>query len=311
MIVCRDFKELKACESPVYWAMGMFDGVHVGHAAVIDAAVRAAREAAGVAAVLTFARHPLSCVRPERAPAGITPTQHEKLSLLEQLGVELTLMPEFTPALASMSPTEFIKTLCDSCRVAGLCVGQDWRFGRERAGDVNTLRALGERFHFKTTVVADVTVGGDRVSSTRIRAAVQGADFAAASQLLGRPYVWRGTVIRGRALARELGFPTANVNLDCDLLPPLGVYVARIRAGGAEYGGVVNVGVRPTVDEEANQVVLEAHLFGEPGDLYGQELEVEPLLFLREERKFPTVADLRNQLSKDVQMAADALNRGL
>ncbi len=310
MIVCRELNTPLNLTRPVYWALGMCDGVHVGHAAVIAAAVKAARENDGCAAVLTFSSHPLSCVRPESVPDAITPTEEEKLALLEQPGVELTLMPAFTPALAQLSPEQFIRSLCDVCRVAGVAVGEDWRFGRDRAGDVHTLRMLGERYGFQVNVVPDVMVGGSRVSSTRIRRAVHEADFNAARELLGRPYGWRGEVVHGKALAHKLGFPTANVKPACSLLPPLGVYVVRARVRGAEYGGVANLGVCPTVDAAA-EVRLETHLFGEPGDIYGCELQVEPLLFLREERKFPSVDALQSQLKLDVQMAKDALNSGL
>ncbi len=310
MIVCRELNTPLTLTRPVYWAMGMFDGVHVGHAAVISAAVQAAREHDACAAVLTFSSHPLSCVRPDCAPDAITPAEEEKLALLERLGVELTLMPPFTPALAALSPEQFIRSLCHVCRVAGIAVGTDWRFGRDRAGDVNTLKTLGDQFGFKVDVVPDVMVGGQRVSSTRIRRAVHEADFRTARELLGRPYGWHGPVVHGKALAHKLGFPTANVKPECGLLPPLGVYVVRARVDGAEYGGVANLGVCPTVESGA-EVRLETHLFGQPGDIYGQDLQVEPLLFLREERKFPSVEALQKQLNLDAQMARDALKSGL
>lgn len=307
MVIYQEFRELKEISSPVHWAMGMFDGLHVGHAAVIGAAVEGAARQGGIPAVLTFSRHPMTHVRPERVPAAIMPVDREKFALLEDMGVRLVLNLEFSAALASMSPEEFIGELCSCCRVAEIAVGEDWHFGRDRAGDVGTLRRLGERYGFAVTAVPPVLHAGERVSSTRIRETVKSGDFSQAARLLGRPYHWEGNVIHGRQLGRLLDYPTANVKPGCELLPPHGVYAVRARVNGIQYGGMANLGVRPTVEHEGGELLLETHLFGQPGDIYGAYLEVEPVRFLRPETKFPSLDALKDQLALDAENAAEVL----
>lgn len=307
MVVYREFEELKAVAFPVHWAMGMFDGLHVGHAAVVAAAVEGARHDGGIPAVLTFRRHPLARVRPESAPLSIMPKEEEKFSLLEEMGVKVVLNLEFSARLASMSPEEFVRELCSSCRVAEIAVGEDWHFGRGRAGDVETLRMLSHRYGFRVAAVPPVLRDGERVSSTRIREAVKRGDFPLVSGMLGHSYRWKGPVIYGRQLGRRLEYPTANMKPDVDLLPPYGVYAVRARVNGVEYGGVANLGVRPTVEEQEGELLLETHLFGKPGNIYGLELEVEPVRFLRAEAKFPSLDALKDQLALDARAAAEVL----
>ena len=309
MVIYREFKELKGVSSPVHWAMGMFDGLHLGHAGVIAAAVEGAARDGGIAAVLTFRTHPLARVRPESVPPAIMAGDAEKFALMEELGVKMVLTLEFSSRLASMSPEEFIRELCASCRVAEIAVGEDWHFGRGRAGDVETLRLLSGRYGFRVTAVPPILRDGERVSSTRIREAVRAADFLQAAGMLGRPYRWRGPVIHGRQLGRLLDYPTANMKPGCGLQPPHGVYAVRARVNGAEYGGVANLGVRPTVEGEGGELLLETHLFGQPGDIYGQEMEVVPVRFLRAETKFPSLEELKSQLALDAAQAAEVLRR--
>lgn len=307
MIVCRDFQDLRSLKAPVHWAMGMFDGLHTGHAAVVAAAVEGAAREGGVPAVLTFRTHPLAHVRPESAPEAIMAGEEEKLALLEGMGVRAVLSLEFSARLASMTPGEFIHSLCSNCLVAEIAVGEDWHFGRGRAGDVGTLKEFGAKYDFTVTAVPPVLWNGERVSSTRIREAVKKADFGAATAMLGRPYRWRGEVIHGRMLARMLDYPTANMKPGLALLPPNGVYAVRASVNGAKYGGVANLGVRPTVEGEGGALLLETHLFGLPGDIYSAWLEVEPVRFLRPEKKFPSLDALKEQLKCDARDAAEAL----
>ena len=283
MVIYREFKELKGVSSPVHWAMGMFDGLHLGHAGVIAAAVEGAARDGGIAAVLTFRTHPLARVRPESVPPAIMAVDAEKFALMEELGVKMVLTLEFSSRLASMSPEEFIRELCASCRVAEIAVGEDWHFGRGRAGDVETLRLLSGRYGFRVTAVPPILRDGERVSSTRIREAVRAADFLQAAGMLGRPYRWRGPVIHGRQLGRLLDYPTANMKPGC--------------------------GLRPTVEWEGGELLLETHLFGQPGDIYGQEMEVVPVRFLRAETKFPSLEELKSQRALDAAQAAEVLRR--
>jgi len=310
MVIYQEFKELKSLAAPIHWAMGMFDGVHVGHAGVIAAAVKGAALYGGIPAVLTFRTHPLAKVRPENAPAAIMAGNSEKFALMAELGVKMVLALEFSSRLASMSPEEFIGELCASCRVAEISVGEDWHFGRGRAGDVETLRLLSGRCGFRVTAVPPILWDGKRVSSTRIREAVRAADFSQAAGMLGRPYRWKGPVIHGRRLGRLLDYPTANMDPGCGLQPPHGVYAVRARVDGKEYGGVANLGLRPTIEKEGGALLLETHLFGQPGDIYGREMEVEPILFLRPETQFPSLEELKNQLGRDAAHAVEVLKRG-
>ncbi|MCC8148534.1 riboflavin biosynthesis protein RibF [Akkermansia sp.] len=309
MVVYQEFKDLKGVSSPVHWAMGMFDGLHLGHAGVIAAAVEGAARDGGIPAVLTFRTHPLARVRPESVPAAIMAVEAEKFALMEELGVRMVLNLEFSSRLASMSPEEFIGELCSSCRVAEIAVGEDWHFGRGRAGNVETLRLLAGRCGFRVTAVPPILKDGERVSSTRIREAVRAADFSQASAMLGRPYRWKGRVVHGRQLGRQLNYPTANMKPGSGVQPPHGVYAVRARVNGSEYGGVANLGVRPTVEEKGGELLLETHLFGQPGDIYGREMEVEPVRFLRPEAKFPSLEELKSQLARDAANAAEVLKR--
>lgn len=309
MVVYQEFKDLKGVSSPVHWAMGMFDGLHLGHAGVIAAAVEGAARDGGIPAVLTFRTHPLARVRPESVPAAIMAVEAEKFALMEELGVRMVLNLEFSSRLASMSPEEFIGELCSSCRVAEIAVGEDWHFGRGRAGNVETLRLLAGRCGFRVTAVPPILRDGERVSSTRIREAVRAADFSQASAMLGRPYRWKGRVVHGRQLGRQLNYPTANMKPGSGVQPPHGVYAVRARVNGSEYGGVANLGVRPTVEEKGGELLLETHLFGQPGDIYGREMEVEPVRFLRPEAKFPSLEELKSQLARDAANAAEVLKR--
>lgn len=310
MVIYREFKELKSLAAPVHWAMGMFDGVHLGHAGVIAAAVKGAALDGGIPAVLTFRTHPLARVRPESVPPAIMGEDAEKFALMEELGVKAVLSLEFSSRLASMSPEEFIGELCSSCRVAQIAVGEDWHFGRGRAGNVETLRLLSCRYGFRVTAVPSILQDGERISSTRIREAVREADFLQVAGMLGRPYRWKGPVIHGRQLGRLLDYPTANIRPGCGLQPPHGVYAVRARVAGKKYGGVANLGVRPTVEGETGELLLETHLFGHPGDIYGWEMEVEPVRFLRPEIKFPSLEELKSQLARDAAHAAEALEEG-
>lgn len=310
MVIYREFKGLKSLAAPVHWAMEMFDGVHLGHAGVIAAAVKGAALDGGIPAVLTFRTHPLARVRPESVPPAIMGEDAEKFALMEELGVKAVLSLEFSSRLASMSPEEFIGELCSSCRVAQIAVGEDWHFGRGRAGNVETLRLLSCRYGFRVTAVPPILQDGERISSTRIREAVRGADFLQVAGMLGRPYRWKGPVIHGRQLGRLLDYPTANIRPGCGLQPPHGVYAVRARVAGKKYGGVANLGVRPTVEGETGGLLLETHLFGHPGDIYGREMEVEPVRFLRPEIKFPSLEELKSQLARDAAHAAEALEEG-
>jgi riboflavin kinase / FMN adenylyltransferase len=293
-------EELAAQDGPLHLALGVFDGVHVGHQAVIKRAVDAAARDGGKAFVVTFSPHPIRVIAPEKAPAALLATLDEKAAVVKALGVDGLLVIRFDLAFAGMAAEEFVRKLCAG-NVRTIAVGVDWRFGSNRSGDVAMLRKMGAELGFNLEAVSPVMWDGERISSTRIRQAIRDGNFAAAGEMLGRPYELSGIVTEGRKLGREIGFPTANLRLGERQLPADGVWAVTVNG---TLKGVANLGMRPTLD--GTERLLEVHLFDFSGDLYGKELRVSFVKHLRPERKFASVEELREQIAKD---ASDA--RGL
>jgi riboflavin kinase/FMN adenylyltransferase len=301
--VLEAIPDLAKVPGPLHLAIGVFDGVHLGHRAVIQCAVDAARTSGGSAVVITFDPHPASVLRPEQAPPLLTSTRH-KLRLVAELGVTHALVVPFDPSFASTPPADFILSLVASCRpLQQICVGANWAFGKGRRGDVKLLRMLGDAMRFEAVGVPSVAYHGETVSSTAIRAAIQQGDLATAAHMLGRPFSVFGTVQRGKQLARALDFPTANVRPECEQLPPDGVYVVTVDTGTELRAGVANVGLRPTVEADAKERLVEAHLFDWNGDLVGHDLDITFYNYLRPEQKFPSIEALREQITADALQA--------
>lgn len=306
MKILTGIEELAGLPGPVVLSIGVFDGVHPGHLAVLGRALADARTLGGTAVALTFEPHPMRVMRPEAAPRLLTSAAH-KARLIAAAGLPYLLTVEFDSAFAAQPPEAFIRRLVAAARpLAEICVGENWAFGARRAGNVTLLRTLGIEFGFAVAEVPAVREDGATVSSTRIREAVQRGDLAAARRLLGRNYTILGTVEPGRQLGRTIGFPTANLRAHNEQFPPDGVYAVRVELDGRTFGGVANIGYRPTVEPSGTERRLEVHVFDFAGDLYGRDVEVDFVEFLRGERKFPDVAALRAQISAD---AADARRR--
>jgi riboflavin kinase/FMN adenylyltransferase len=282
--------------------LGNFDGVHLGHQAIIGRAVATAREIAGRVVALTFEPHPIAVLAPERAPALIQPMR-ERLRLLRDLGVDVLVLQRFTRAFAALEPEAFMTDfVLAHLEVAHVVVGHNVSFGRNRAGTVATLRTLGGRYGFAADEVGPVTVDGEVVSSTALRAIVRRGDVASAARLLGRPYTLRGRVVEGDRRGRSLGFPTANLRWRSGLLLPAdGVYAVRAMQAGRRLGGVLNIGIRPTFGERRRSV--EVHLLDFAGDLYGRWLEVELVASLRPERTFSGPDALARAIAEDIARA--------
>lgn len=288
---------------PIFLAIGVFDGVHRGHQAVISTAARHAEEADGTAVVVTFDPHPAKFLRPQESPRLLTATQH-KIALIRALGVSHLLVLKFDRELASTSPVDFVRQLVAAAKpLREICVGQEWSFGKNRAGNLALLKKLGAELNFNVVGVEPVTIDGEIVSSTAIRKAVEAGDFARATQMLGRDYTILGTVEEGKHLGRSLGFPTANLSAHSEQFPPNGVYAAEGILSGETVRGVVNLGVRPTLSDGSPQRVLEFHVFDVDRDLYGEDIELRFLRYLRPERKFESLAALREQIGRDVSAA--------
>ena len=303
MKVLRSVPELTAVPGPVFLAIGVFDGVHLGHRAVIERALGDAEMAGGAAVVVTFDPHPIRILRPDVAPRLITATEH-KIQLIRALGVSHLLVIPFTAEFAGTPPEEFIRSLADSCRpLREICVGHSWEFGKNRAGNLQLLDRMGNELGFEEIGVNAVKVDGDVVSSTLIRHAVREGDLARAARFLGREYSILGTVEHGEGLGRTLGFPTANLSAHSEQFPPNGVYAVDAEVRGERRRGIVNVGVRPTISPAKVARLLELHLFDLDTDLYGEDIEVFFRRYIRPEMKFEGIEALRAQIVADIASA--------
>lgn len=284
-------------------AIGMFDGVHLGHQQVIRQAVTDAEQHEGLAVALTFDRHPNAVVAPERVPPLIY-SLPQKLRCLETLGVDATLLLPFDEGLSRKAGEEFVLDLARELgSLQSICVGSAFTFGHKRSGDLELLRRLGAELGFAVHGVAAVSLDGEVVSSTRIREAVGAGKLDFAGQMLGRAYALASQVVRGDRLGRKLGFPTANLDVQGRLLPPAGVYAAHARAEGRSFRAVLNIGTRPTLAAAASSWRAEVHLLDFEGDLYDRELEVTFTAKLRDEKRFPSLDELRAQIAADVAAA--------
>ena len=288
--------------------VGTFDGVHRGHRDVVERLVVRSRSLKIPSVLVTFEPHPLEIVNPAAAPQLLT-THYEKLEVLSETGIDYLAVLPFTPALAAFSAEDFVElVLRRRFRLRELLIGYDHGFGRQRAGNVDVLRTLGERDGFKVEVVdAVATPDGHSVSSTSIRRAVAGGDLERARAGLGRPYSVSGRVIEGSKRGRTIGFPTLNLGPPPSrkLLPPEGVYAVRVQTPRGPVGGMMNLGPRPTFGDPATS--LEAHLFDTTGDFYGADVRIDFVGRLRETRKFASAEQLRQQLHHDERDARNAL----
>lgn len=305
MQLFRSIAELSQFPGPLFLAIGVFDGVHLGHQAVISTSARHAGEAGGTPVVVTFDPHPAKVLRPNDAPHLLTATQH-KIALIRNLGVAHLLVLHFDREFAATAPEDFVRQLVSHSRPLGeICVGHEWSFGKGRAGNLALLKQLGVELNFNVVGVQAVTVNDEVVSSTAIRRAVADGDLPRAAAMLGREYTILGTVKAGAKLGRKLGFPTANLSAHSEQFPPDGVYVAEATLAGIPYRAVANLGYRPTVAAAEPERLLELHLFGLDKDFYGEEIEVRFLRYLRPEQKFENIEALAAQIARDAAQARE------
>lgn len=292
-----------AAAAPAALTIGNFDGIHLGHQAMLAELKRAAVRLGLPACVLTFEPHPREFFAPQTAPARLARLR-EKLELIAQAGVDRVHVLRFGAPLAAMAPERFAEeVLTGGLATRWLLVGRDFRYGARRAGDFAQLQASGSRLGFEVTAMPEVSDGGERVSSSAVREALGAGDLARAARLLGRPYSMSGRVAHGERLGRELGFPTANIVLRRS--PPLaGIFVvqAELEETGQMLRGVASVGRRPTVKENAPPL-LEVHLFDFDGAIYGRHLRVSFLEKLRDEKKYGGLPALRAAIEEDAGMA--------
>jgi riboflavin kinase/FMN adenylyltransferase len=282
--------------------IGNFDGVHRGQRAILDLTVKRAGELGVPAVVVTFDPHPMAVLSPERAPVPLT-TPKQKEALLGETGISTMLVVRFTPEFSRVPGRQFVRELLhEKLRLQEIYVGEDFVFGHQRDGNLDLLRGMGEELGFTAHGVPEVSWGGERISSTRIRQALGEGKAAEAAEMLGRPYALAGTIVRGDRMGQKLGWPTINVSSENKLLPADGVYATRVffPSYPATFDGVTNIGTRPTVYENYQRVV-ESHILDFKANVYGQRVELHFHKRLREERIFPNVMDLSAQIGRDVE----------
>ena len=281
--------------------IGTYDGLHLGHRALIARVREHASRLRAAAVLLTFEPTPREYLVPENPPARLT-TLRERWRILTAWGLDYLWLLRFDEALRNLSADEFAQLLARELEPRVVVVGHDFRFAKKGEGTAQALAAAGARLGFEVEVVPAVTLDGERISSSGVRAALAASDFSRAGRWLGRPWSMRGRVVRGLRLGRDLGFPTANLPLGRRRAPVAGIFAVRVRgAGSAALAGVASLGTRPTVD--GTRPLLEAHLFDFDGDLYGREIEVEFVRKLRDEERFATLAALTAQMHCDAAAA--------
>ncbi|MBX3747087.1 MAG: riboflavin biosynthesis protein RibF [Verrucomicrobiae bacterium] len=312
MNVLREAGPIGHPARPVSLAIGVFDGVHRGHAEVVRRTLARAESGGGTAVAVTFDRHPQSVLAPDKAPPMLVPLWR-RLEAIEALGLATALVYGFDLEFSRQPAERFIERLRTGFgKLLGITVGTGFVFGHRRSGNLELIERLGRELGFAVEGVPPIEEGGEPISSTRVRERVAAGDFAGAGVLLGRPYSLAGEVVPGDRLGTQLGFPTANLDVTGLALPPAGVYAATAWVDGSRRPAAVNIGWRPTVGRTAGTIRVEAHLPGFAGDLYGRRLELELVRRLRGEVRFESRQALVEQIGRDVAEVREwAGNNGL
>jgi riboflavin kinase / FMN adenylyltransferase len=301
--VFSDIPSLRAHLNGPVGTVGNFDGLHRGHRTIIDKVIARARESGGSALLITFDPHPLRVLAPERAPLMIT-TRRQKLALLEETGIEFVLVLPFSVELAEVTAERFVKEhLAEGLGMREVYVGANFNFGHNRAGTADLLVSLCGELGIRAEMVPESRYLGSPISSSRIRRAIAAGEVELARELLGRPYAVEGTVIHGEGRGAGLGFPTANLTPQNELIPQDGVYVTEAVVAGKTHPAVTNIGSRPTFAQA--QYAIETHILAGPQELYDQPLQVRFLARLRQELKFESPRALVEQVRRDVERARE------
>ncbi len=300
MHLFRHLSELAHFKSPLSLALGVFDGVHLGHKAVIREAVRQARKRNGNMAILTFHPHPAKILRPESAPRLLT-TEQQDYELFSALDVDVCVILDFNQELSLCPAERFLDQLLRSVpTLQVVVVGTDYRFGYKREGNFQLIKSWTAKHALRAIEVAPVSVKGEVVSSTLIRNRIASGNIMSANKLLGRSYQMVGRVVRGKGWGSRLGFPTANFEVESELIPASGVYAGRALCEGQVFAAAINIGCRPTFSG-SHEVTVEAHLLNFEGDLYRHHIRLDFLDRIREEKKFQNADELKVQIESDCQ----------
>ncbi|HKA35875.1 MAG TPA: bifunctional riboflavin kinase/FAD synthetase [Thermoanaerobaculia bacterium] len=290
--------------------IGNFDGVHLGHRRILGTVAARAREVSRPSVAITFEPHPLAVLRPDHAPRRIQ-TLRQKEEAVEAMGIENLLVIPFTRDFSLTEPEDFVRDfLVERLGASELYLGQHFAFGRGKRGDLALLKRMGPESGFTAEGVEEVFAGGEPISSTRIRNALERGDVAGANAMLGREYELDGIVSKGERVGHKIGYPTINLAPENDFHPALGVYVTRIDipSFGRRFGSVTNIGSRPTLYEDT-KTVIETYVFDFAANVYGEKVRLFFLDRLREERKFPSLEALTGQIGRDIEQARDFLAR--
>ena len=288
------------------FAIGVFDGVHLGHKHLLSQLTERARQEDWLSGVITFRQHPQAVLSPQTKLPCLTDLA-QRVRLLKEEGIDAVITLSFTPELAQLGTRQFVGLLKKYLRMRGLVIGPDFALGRNREGDVDTLCALGKEMDFSVTVVPPLVIDSEMVSSTAIRNALAEGNMKGVASLLGRPFSLHGLVVTGVGRGAELGFPTANLDVDPQqALPPDGVYATWAYIDDSAYQTMTNIGRRPTFDNGEHTV--EVYLLDYHGDLYGQELRIDIVERLRNEERFDTADELKKQVAEDVKQGRAILN---
>lgn len=287
-------------------AIGIFDGVHLGHKAIIKSAIKRARAVKRKSVVITFDPHPLKVLQPDKSIPLLMSTAH-RVRLITELGVDLCLVLKFNKRFSNLEPRDFVKKiLVDKLKVNEVYIGSDFVFGKDGIGDASLLQKFGRCYGFKVNVIPMVKVGGRVVSSTTIRNLIIKGRLKEATEMLGRPVTVFGTVIRGARRGKTLGYPTANIDPHHEAIPPSGVYAVWVRLRNRKYGGALYIGTRPTFGER--EPIIEVHIFNFCKLIYGEDIEIIFVKKLRGDRKFSSQQELIEQIRKDSLQAQRVLN---
>jgi riboflavin kinase / FMN adenylyltransferase len=304
MEIVRDLAKFRPSAPPVV-ALGNFDGVHLGHQAILNAAIGRARRIGGSAFALTFDPLPAKILSPANAPV-LLMTPEDKVELLRRSGIDGVIVVEFTREFSEVTPRAFaVDYLLGRIGARAVVVGHSVSFGHKRQGNAAVMAELGRELGFEIEVVGPVRINGMEVSSTKVRETIAAGDMKAAAALLGRPHFAAGPVVHGRERGRKIGFPTANIQSRTECLPPDGVYATRLVLADGSYPSITNIGMRPTFGEPER--TIEAHVFDFDRDLYGQDVRLEWVERIRAERKFNSAQELGAQIASDLKRAKEIL----
>ena len=289
--------------------IGNFDGVHIGHQALFHEAIEKAETLGGTSVAMTFEPHPLRVMKPNNHPPLIT-LYEQKSELIERTGIDVLICVPFTLEFAALSAEQFVRDLLvQKIGMKAIVVGQDYNFGKNRQGDLDLLKSYGPEYGFEVIVAAWIKSAralADRVSSTRIRELVTDGLMAQAEKMLGRNYQIRGRVVTGRDRGGKLlGIPTANINLHDELCPKTGIYAVTVECRSKKYNGVANIGYSPTFDD--HEFTVEVHIFDFDNDIYGEKIRVNFIERIRDEKKFSNIAELIDQIKRDIIAARKIL----